>query len=109
MISLNRKLALTFFIFSLSSFTHAIAFARDINVEQHNASEARDRYNKAQANYESVSKQISTLEQHIAEQQAKLNELKSKQSATQTEIDQAKMDLDNKIEILNKAWEDRNK
>ena len=109
MISLNHKLTLAFFIITLTSLTHSIAFARDINVEQHNASEARDRYNKAQANYESLSKQISTLEQHIAEQQAKLNELKNKQSATQTEIDQAKIDLDNKIEILNRAWEERNK
>ncbi|MGZ8271867.1 MAG: hypothetical protein ACXW1T_11600 [Methylophilus sp.] len=105
----NTKITLISFLIILSSLYTSISQARDINVEQHNASEARDRYTKAQANYESLSKQISTLEQQIAEQQVKLNELKNKQSATQTEIDQAKIDLDNRIEILNRAWEERNK
>jgi TolA-binding protein len=109
MINLNTKTNWVFFLIVISSLYSATSQARDINVEQHNASEARDQYNKARVNYENTSKEITTLEQNIAEQQAKLNELKNKQLTQQTNVDNSKLDLDNKIEILNKAWEERNK
>jgi biopolymer transport protein ExbB/TolQ len=109
MMNLNTKTSLAFFLIIISSFYSSASQARDINVEQHNASEARDQYNKAKANYENTSKQITTLEQNIAEQQAKLNELKNKQLNEKTNLDESKLDLDNKTEILNKAWEERNR
>jgi peptidoglycan hydrolase CwlO-like protein len=106
---LNLKTALTVFILSIISVLSSPALARDINVEQHNASEARKEYNNAKDNYDSITKQISTIEQHIAEQQAKLDQLKNEQANAQTNVDNAKVNLDQKVEILERAWEERNK
>jgi peptidoglycan hydrolase CwlO-like protein len=106
---LNLKTALTVFILSIISVLSSPALARDINVEQHNASEARKEYNNAKDNYDSITKQISTIEQHIAEQQAKLDQLKNEQANAQTNVDNAKLNLDQKVEILERAWEERNK
>lgn len=106
---LNLKTALTVFTLSIISVLSSPALARDINVEQHNASEARKEYNNAKDNYDSITKQISTIEQHIAEQQAKLDQLKNEQANAQTNVDNAKVNLDQKVEILERAWEERNK
>ena len=106
---LNHKMTLTFYMILFISVLSTTASARDINVEQHNASEARKQYNSAKENYESLSKQISTIEQHIAEQQAKLDQLKSEQATAQVNLDNAKINLDQKVEILERAWEERNK
>jgi peptidoglycan hydrolase CwlO-like protein len=106
---LNLKTALTVFTLSIISVLSSPALARDINVEQHNASEARKEYNNAKDNYDSITKQISTIEQHIAEQQAKLDQLKNEQANAQTNVDNAKLNLDQKVEILERAWEERNK
>jgi peptidoglycan hydrolase CwlO-like protein len=106
---LNLKTALTVFTLSIISVLSSPALARDINVEQHNASEARKEYNNAKDNYDSITKQISTIEQHIAEQQAKLDQLKNEQANAQTNVDNAKVNLHQKVEILERAWEERNK
>ncbi|HAF01600.1 MAG TPA: hypothetical protein DCG63_09945, partial [Methylophilaceae bacterium] len=75
----HSKLILT--CLYLLYFSVADAFARDIVIEQHNASEARIEYNKAKSNFESITQQIANQEKRIADEQAKLKDLQEQQIA----------------------------
>ncbi len=102
----HSKLILT--CLYLLYFSVADAFARDIVIEQHNASEARIEYNKAKSNFESITQQIANQEKRIADEQAKLKDLQEQQIAAKNHLEQAQVDLDAKVKILEEAWEHRN-
>lgn len=83
--------------------------ARDISAEQKAASQAQDAYAQARADYDSVSKQVAAQEKFVAEQQARLEKLKEKQSATLAAREQAKLNMEAKEKTLNEVWDQRNK
>ncbi|MDX1914153.1 MAG: hypothetical protein SFU55_01105 [Methylophilus sp.] len=103
----NHSTLILIYLFSLY-FSATSAFAKDIVIEQHNASEARSEYNNAKANYESITQQIANQEKRITEEQAKLKNLQEQQIAAKNHLEQAQVDLDAKVKILEEAWEHRN-
>ncbi|MGB4812302.1 MAG: hypothetical protein WBP13_07470 [Methylophilaceae bacterium] len=97
-------------LFSLLLVTFALpSLARDISNEQRAASEARDRYNDATSNEAKLSKQVAEQEKRIAEDQSRLKELQDKLATNKSEAENAKADMDAKVEALERAWPDRNK
>lgn len=85
------------------------AFARNISGEQRAVYEARKQYSQDNSDYENYTKQIEAQEQLMAQEQAKLNALRDKQSAAQQAAEASKADLDAKEKILNEVWEQRDK
>lgn len=83
--------------------------ARNISAEQNAASQAQDDYNKARADYGSVSKQVEAQEKFVAEQQARLATLKEKQATALAAREKAKANMEAKEKILNEVWDQRNK
>lgn len=83
--------------------------ARDISNEQRAASDARNRYNSAKSNDDNLGKQIAAQEKRVADEQARLKNLQDKQVEAKTELENAKADLDVKVNTLEKVWDERNK
>lgn len=73
--------------------------ARDISNEQRAASDARNRYNSAKSNDDNLGKQIAAQEKRVADEQVE----------AKTELENAKADLDVKVNTLEKVWDERNK
>ncbi|MFA6040081.1 MAG: hypothetical protein WC733_01100 [Methylophilus sp.] len=103
------KLTTSAFIILFVSIYSSNLLARDIANEQRNATEAREQYNKAQANYSDVTQSIAALEQQIAEQQAQLEVLKNKQATAESKLETSKANLDEKVQLLEQAWANRDK
>lgn len=102
---LRLCLSLGILIMTFSSTT----VARDISNEQRAASEARDTYNNAITNERGLSQQIAEQKKRVATEQARLNDLQDKQAANKSAIESAKVDLEVKVQALEKAWPERNK
>jgi septal ring factor EnvC (AmiA/AmiB activator) len=79
--------------------------AKDISNEQRNAYEARKAYNKNKSAYENLIKRVSQQEKRVADEQARLNQLKADEVAAKAKLDQSKQDLDEKVRALNEVWE----
>jgi len=84
------------------------ASAQDISNEQRNAYEARAQYNKNKSSYNDIVVRLSQQEQRLAEEQERLNQLKAEESAAKSALEQSKIDLDEKVRILNDVWDSRN-
>lgn len=96
---------LTIVLFSLP----IIGLAQDISNEQRNAYEARQHFNKQQSNHQNLLKRVSLQEQRVAEENARLDQLKADELAAKSALDQAKVNLDSKVNALNNVWELRDK
>lgn len=94
-------------LFSLIFSTTTLA--RDISNEQRAASKARDTYNNAVAHEADLGKQIADQEKRVATEQARLKDLQDKQAANISAIENARVDLEAKVQALEKAWPERNK
>ncbi len=93
----------------LLTLNATLTLARDISNEQRAASEARDTYNNAVAHEADLGKQIADQEKRVATEQARLKDLQDKQAANKSAVDNAKVDLEAKVQALEKAWPERNK
>jgi uncharacterized protein YlxW (UPF0749 family) len=105
--TIKPKLILPLLLLSLS-FTLP-ATARDISMEQTSASDARNEMENAQADYDEATQRISNLEKRVAQDQALLKEQQEKQAAAKIRLENAKVELDKKLQVLNKAWEVRDR
>lgn len=86
-----------------------VTLAKDISNEQNNAYQARKLYNKNKSSHQDLLTRIQQQEKRVAEEQARLNDLKAKEVNAQTAVDQSKIDLDAKTQKLNEVWELRNR
>ncbi len=91
-----------------ASFCQSVV-ARDISNEQRAASQARDRYNNAVANDKNLALQIAEQEKRVANEQARLNELRNKQTESKALLESTQLELDEKVKTLENAWGERNK
>lgn len=105
--SISKILVFAFSVLLATSFTPS--FARDISKEQRAASDARERYNAAVSDDATLSKQVADQEKRVATEQARLQELQEKQAQQKSTVENAKADLDAKVQILESVWEERNK
>lgn len=95
---------------SLCLFLAASAvFARDISNEQRATSEARDRYNQAKSNNAKLAEQVFAQEKRVTDEQARLKTLQENQAKANTELQSAEADLEAKVNVLEKVWDERNK
>lgn len=104
---IKPKLILPLLLLSLS-FTLP-ATARDITMEQTSASAARNEMENAQADYDEATQRISDQEKRVAQDQALLKEQQEKQAAAKIRLKNAKVELDKKLQVLDKAWEVRDR
>jgi len=86
-----------------------VVSAKDISNEQRNAYEARETYNKKKSAHADLVKRISQQEKRLVEEQARLDKLKAEEQSAKAAVDQAKTDLENKVDALNAVWHLRNK
>ncbi len=107
MFKLKSKLMLSLLVLSFGFTT--LTSARDITMEQTSTSAARSDFENAQADYDDVTQRVNELEKRIAQDQVLLKAQQAKQAAAQTKLLNAKIELEKKQKILNKAWEERNK
>lgn len=105
---LSKLTSIILLNFLIAIFSSA-AFAQDISNEQRNAYEARKTFNKKASAHQSLSTRIAQQEKRVEEEQARLNKLISEEQAAKRELDQAKLDLENKVNKLNDVWELRDR
>jgi predicted nucleic acid-binding Zn-ribbon protein len=78
--------------------------AKDAATEQYNVSVAREQYNDARSEYESVTDLAEAQAGRVAQEQARLDELRKRQKAARTSLDIAKGKLKQREQALDKAW-----
>jgi septal ring factor EnvC (AmiA/AmiB activator) len=105
--TIKPKLILPLLLLSFSFTLPAVA--RDISMEQTSASAARNEMENAQADYNEATQRISDQEKRVAQDQALLKEQQEKQAAAKIRLENAKVDLDKKLQVLDKAWEVRDR
>ncbi len=91
--------------FSLAALT---ATAKDISNEQRNAYEARETFHQKKSAHDNLLQRITQQEKRLEEEQARLNQLRSDEQSAKVELDQAKANLDEKVDALNAVWGTRN-
>lgn len=87
----------------------SLAMAKDISNEQRNAYEARQEFNKKQSRHQNLLTRILQQEKRLQEEEARLDKLKSEEQVAKTELDQATVNLESKVNALNNVWELRNR
>lgn len=105
--TIKPTLILPLLLLSLSFTLPAVA--RDISMEQTSASAARNEMENAQADYDEVTQRISDQEKRIAQDQALLKKQQEKQAAAKIRLENAKIELDKRLQDLDKAWEVRDR
>jgi hypothetical protein len=97
------------------SMKHCIAFmlgviaapplmAKDVATEQYNVSVAREHYNDVRSEYESVTEMAEAQAKRVAQEQARLDELRKQQKAAKARLDTAKGKLKQRELALDTAW-----
>ena len=105
--SFFKKLLLVLMLVSLSSVT--LVMAKDISDEQYQVRMAQKEYESARSDYESINQQIQQYEQRITQLSAQLDPLKKTLPAKQERFNKAKANLEEKTNLLDKAWEENKK
>lgn len=78
--------------------------AKDAATEQYNVSVAREQYNDARSEYESVTELAEAQAGRVRQEQARLYELGKRQKAARARMDIAKGKLKQREQALDKAW-----
>jgi len=83
------------------------AWAKDVATEQYNATQARQRYLDSRDQYETLTAQAEAQAQRVAQEQARLDELRKGQQAAKVRMDEAQARMKERQEALQKAWNNR--
>lgn len=78
--------------------------AKDAATEQYNVSVAREQFNDARSEYESVTELAEAQAGRVRQEQARLDELGKRQKAARARMDIAKGKLKQREQALDKAW-----
>lgn len=78
--------------------------AKDVATEQYNVSVAREHYNDVRSEYESVTEMTEAQANRVAQEQARLDELRKQQKAAKARLDTAKGKLKQRELALDTAW-----
>jgi uncharacterized protein involved in exopolysaccharide biosynthesis len=78
--------------------------AKDVATEQYNVSVAREHYNDARSEYESVTEMAEAQAQRVAQEQARLDALKKQQKAAKARLDSTTGKLKQREQALDTAW-----
>lgn len=80
------------------------AWARDVATEQYNASVARKHFLETRSEYEAIVERAEQQAARVAQEQARLDELRKQQKAAKARMDEAKAKLKQRELALEKAW-----
>ena len=83
------------------------AWARDVATEQYNATQARKHYLDIRDEYEALTAKAEAQAQRVAQEQARLNELRKGQQAAKSRMDEAQARMKERQAALDKAWNNR--
>ena len=83
------------------------AWARDVATEQYNATQARKHYLDIRDEYETLTAKAEAQAQRVAQEQARLNELRKGQQAAKSRMDEAQARMKERQAALDKAWNNR--
>jgi septal ring factor EnvC (AmiA/AmiB activator) len=78
--------------------------AKDVATEQYNVSAAREHYNEVRSEYEDLTQRTEAQAKRVAQEQARLDEMRKEQKAVKARLDAAKNKLKQREQALNKAW-----
>ena len=87
----------------------ALVEAKDITDEQYQVRMAQKEYDSANSDFEAANQQVQQYEKRIAQLNAQLEPLKKSLPAKQERLSKAKINLEEKTKILDKAWEENKK
>ena len=79
--------------------------AKDVATEQYNVSVAREHYNEVRSEYESATEMADAQAKRVAQEQARLDELRKQQKTAKARLDLAKGKLKQRELALDKAWD----
>lgn len=91
-------------LLGLISFSSTLVVARDVATEQYAASEARNNYDQAKADYDATTVMVSDQKKRIAQDQAILKERQNKQAMVKSQLVKAQALLNKRQSELNNAW-----
>ena len=83
------------------------AWAKDVVTEQYNATQARQRYLDSRDQYETLTAKVEAQAQRVAQEQARLDELRKGQQAAKVRKDESQARMKERQEALQKAWNNR--
>jgi chromosome segregation ATPase len=83
------------------------AWAKDVATEQYNATQARQRYLDSRDQYETLTAKVEAQAQRVAQEQARLDEVRKGQQAAKVRMDEAQARMKERQEALQKAWNNR--
>jgi predicted nucleic acid-binding Zn-ribbon protein len=83
------------------------AWGKDVATEQYNATQARKHYLQARDEYETLTRQADAQAQRVAQEQARLEDLRKRQQAAKAEMDGANTKMKERHGALEKAWNSR--
>lgn len=79
--------------------------AKDVATEQYNVSAAREHYNAVRSEYEDLAQRTEAQAKHVAQEQARLDEMRKEQKAAKARLDATKSKLRQREQALSKAWD----
>jgi chromosome segregation ATPase len=103
------RLFLSVFMLGFFLLEAGTIYARDISEEQFQVRQAQDELRQATSDLDHVNSQIKILDQRVNQLSAQLDALKKDQVAKQARFNKAKVILDEKSKLLDKAWEENKK
>jgi hypothetical protein len=87
----------------------APAQAKDIAIEQYKMTALQKEYGGAQSDYDTTTQLLKEQEKRVAQDQARLQDLRQKQAAAKAHLDKTKAELDREQKSLDQAWSENNK
>jgi hypothetical protein len=94
-------------IFLMGCLLALPAWAKDVATEQYNATQARKHYLEIREEYEALTVQAEAQAQRVAQEQARLDQLRKGQQAAKVRMDGAQTRMKARQAALDKAWNNR--
>lgn len=103
---IKRKLnqCLSIALLGLVSLTSTLLLAKDVTTEQYVASEARNNYDQAKADYDASTIMVNDQKKRVAQDQVILKERQNKQTKAKAKLVKAQALLNKRQNELNNAW-----
>lgn len=95
-------------IFLMGCLLALPGWAKDVATEQYNATQARKHYLEIREEYAALVAQAEAQAQRVAQEQARLDQLRNAQQAAKVRMDEAQARMKERQVALDKAWNNRN-
>jgi septal ring factor EnvC (AmiA/AmiB activator) len=110
LMQLKKSIGLGLMIFATAlMFSPFNVSAKDLSDEKYQVREAQKEYDKANQDYQVLSDTVKELEKRALQQSQQLETLKKGLPAKEDRLNKAQKALEEKQEVLDKAWEENKK